>query len=78
MTSVRLYGIDAVRHVLADWIGNEREPAIVGRSAVDVDGALPAEQWERRDSIAPVGGADQPHLHVQVGRMPERAGGKLM
>src|SRR5829696_2348746 len=30
MTSGRLYGIDAVGHVLADWIGNEREPAIVG------------------------------------------------
>jgi hypothetical protein len=54
-------------------IRHKCEPTTVRRPAVDVDGSLPAEKREAPHDLAPVCGANQPHLHIQVGRMPECA-----
>src|SRR3954451_14207306 len=51
-------------------VGDEREPGAVGRPAVDVQRALPAQQRGAVHRRRPVVGGDEPDLDVQVGGVP--------
>ena len=57
-------------------VHDEGKLAAIWRPAVDVDSPLTTEQREARHDGAPVLGAYEPNLHIQIGWMPQCACGE--